>query len=310
MPLHAKSKEFLEQLAAAGMPPLGSLPVPETREAFKGVAAFGGPPQSLARVEERTIPGPAGEIPLRIYTPEVRGSLPVLVYFHGGGWVIGTFDTHDGVCRHLAKQAQAIVISVDYRLAPEHKFPAAAEDCYAATLWAADNAGSLGADAKRLAVGGDSAGGNLAAVVSLMARDRGKPRIAFQLLIYPVTDHAYDTASYRANAEGYLLTKDAMVWFWNHYLGGKADGANPYASPLRAASLAGLPRAMVVTAEFDPLRDEGEAYAQKLRDAGVPVKMKRYDGLIHGFFSMIGFFDQAKQAVADAAAEIRSLPKG
>jgi acetyl esterase len=307
MPLHPKSKEFLEQLAAAGMPPLGSLPVAQTREAFAGVAAFGGPPQPLARVEERAVPGPAGQIPVRIYTPEARGTLSVLVYFHGGGWVIGTFETHDGVCRHLAKQAQAVVVSVDYRLAPEHKFPAAAEDCYAATCWVAEHAAALGADAKRLCVGGDSAGGNLAAVVSLMARDRGKPKIAFQMLIYPVTNHAYDTASYRDNAEGYLLTKDAMVWFWNHYLKAENDGANPYASPLRAARFAGLPPAMVVTAEFDPLRDEGEAYAEKLRQAGVPVKLKRYDGLIHGFFSMIGFFDQAKQAVADAAAEMRAL---
>ena len=307
MPLHPKCKEFLDQLAAAGMPALGTLPVAETREAFKGVAAFGGPPESLARVEERSIPGPGGKILLRIYTPEGRGALPVVVYFHGGGWVIGTFETHDGVCRHLAKQSQAVVVSVDYRLAPEHKFPAAAEDCYAATCWVADNAAALGADAKRLLVGGDSAGGNLAAVVSLMARDRGKPKIAFQMLIYPVTNHAYDTPSYRDNADGYLLTRDAMVWFWNHYLSGESDGANPYASPLRAASLAGLPSAMVVTAELDPLRDEGEAYAEKLRQAGVPVKLKRYDGLIHGFFSMTGVFEQAKQAVADAAAEIRAL---
>ena len=307
MPLHPKCKEFLDQLAAAGMPALGTLPVAETREAFKGVAAFGGPPESLARVEERSIPGPGGKILLRIYTPEGRGALPVVVYFHGGGWVIGTFETHDGVCRHLAKQSQAVVVSVDYRLAPEHKFPAAAEDCYAATCWVADNAAALGADAKRLVVGGDSAGGNLAAVVSLMARDRGKPKIAFQMLIYPVTNHAYDTPSYRDNADGYLLTRDAMVWFWNHYLSGESDGANPYASPLRAASLAGLPPAMVVTAELDPLRDEGEAYAEKLRQAGVPVKLKRYDGLIHGFFSMTGVFEQAKQAVADAAAEIRAL---
>jgi acetyl esterase len=305
--LHPKCQEFLDQLAAAGMPELGTLPVAETREAFKGVAAFGGPPEPLARVDERSIPGPGGEIRLRIYTPEGRGALPVLVYFHGGGWVIGTFETHDGVCRHLAKQSQAIVVSVDYRLAPEHKFPAAAEDCYAATRWVADNAAALGADAKRLAVGGDSAGGNLAAVVSLMARDRGKPKIAFQMLIYPVTNHAYDTPSYRDNADGYLLTRDAMVWFWNHYLSGESDGANPYASPLRAASFTGLPPAMVVTAELDPLRDEGEAYAEKLRQAGVPVKLKRYDGLIHGFFSMTGVFEQAKQAVADAAAEIRAL---
>jgi acetyl esterase len=307
MPLHAKSKEFLDQFAASGMPPLGSQPVPETREAFAGIAAFGGPPESLAKVESRRIPGPGGEIPLRIYTPEGSGPFPAIVFFHGGGWVIGTLDTHDGVCRQIAKRAGAVVVSVDYRLAPEHKFPAAPEDCYAATLWVAENAAKIGVDACRLAVGGDSAGGNLAAAVSLMARDRGKPKIAYQVLIYPVTEHSYDTASYRENADGYLLTKDSMVWFWNHYLRSPADGAQPYASPLRARDLKGLPPAMVVTTEFDPLRDEGEAYAERLRQAGVPVKLKRYDGLIHGFFMMTGFFPQALQAVDEAAAEIRGL---
>jgi acetyl esterase len=307
MPLHPKAKEFLEQLAAAGMPPIGSLPVAETRQAFDGVVAFGGPPETLQNVEDRRIPGPAGEIPVRIYTPQAEGPLPALVYFHGGGWVIGTFETHDAVCRHLAKESPAIVVAIDYRLAPEHKFPAAAEDCYAATLWVAENGRSIGADPRRIAVGGDSAGGNLAAVVSLMARDRGRPKIGFQLLVYPVIDHDFETASYRENAEGYLLTKDSMVWFWNHYLTGPNDAENPYASPLRAKSLSGLPPAMIVTAEFDPLRDEGEAYADRLRRAGVPVKMKRYEGLIHGFFSMTGVFEQAREGVAAAAAEIRAL---
>jgi acetyl esterase/lipase len=307
MPLSAKAQEFLEQIAAAGMPPLGSASVADTRKAFDGIASFGGPVQAVARVEERRIPGPAGQIPLRIYTPEARGTLPVLVYYHGGGWVIGTFDTHDAVCRHLANRSEAIVVSVDYRMAPEHKFPAAAEDCYAATCWVASNAAALGADPKRLAVGGDSAGGTLAAVVSLMARDRGAPRIAFQLLVYPVTDHSYDTPSYRENADGYLLTKDAMVWFWNHYLREPGDGANPYASPLRAASLAGLPPAMVITAEYDPLRDEGEAYARRLREAAVPVTLKRYDGMIHGFFILTGVFDEAIEAIAAAAAEIQRI---
>jgi acetyl esterase len=309
MPLHRQAKDFLDQLTAAGMPPLGSLPVPETREAFNGIAAFGGPPEPLATVEERRIPGPAGEIPLRIYTPDARAPRPLLVFFHGGGWVIGNFDTHDAVCRHLAKQSGAIVVAVDYRLAPEHKYPAAAEDCYAATKWSAENAAALGGDASRLVVGGDSAGGNLAAVVSLMARDRGGPKVAFQLLVYPVTNHSYDTASYRENADGYLLTRDSMVWFWNHYLRSDADGEEPYASPLRARSLAGLPPAMVVTAEFDPLRDEGEAYAERLRESGVPVTLKRYDGLIHGFFILTGVFDHAKQAVAEAATKIRALAR-
>ncbi|MGH7896570.1 MAG: alpha/beta hydrolase [Candidatus Binatia bacterium] len=307
MPLLPKAKEFLEQLVAAGMPPLGSQSPAETRLAFDAIATFGGPPEPMAKIEERRVPGPAGEIPLRVYTPEAASPLPVLVYFHGGGWVIGNFETHDAVCRLLAKSAPAIVASVDYRLAPEHKFPAAAEDCYAATRWVAENAAAIGGAAEKLAVGGDSAGGNLAAVVSLMARDRKTPKIGLQLLVYPVTAHGYDTASYRENADGYLLTKDAMVWFWNHYLTGQADGENAYASPLRAKDLRGLPPALVVTAEFDPLRDEGESYAKRLEEAGVPVTLKRYDGIIHGFFTMCGVFDQAREAVSAAAAEIRKL---
>jgi acetyl esterase len=308
MSLHPKAKEFLDQLAAAGMPTLGSLPPAETREAFKGIAAFGGPPEPLANVEERSIPGPGGQIPLRIYTPEGKGPHPVILYFHGGGWVIGDFDTHDGLCRHLAKQASAVVVSVGYRLAPEHKFPAAPDDCYAATCWVAENAAALGADAKRIVVGGDSAGGNLAAAVSLMARDRGKPKIALQLLIYPVTDHSYDRPSYAENAKGYLLEKSSMVWFWDHYLKDARDGENPYASPLRAKDLSGQPPALLITAEFDPLRDEGEAYGKRLKEAGVAVTQKRYDGLIHGFAMMTGFFDQAREFVADAAKAIRALP--
>ena len=308
MPLDPKAKELLDQFAAAGLPSLGSQPVAETRALFDADTGLGGPPEPMAKIEDRRIPGPAGDVPLRVYTPEARGLLPLLVYFHGGGWVIGNLDTHDTVCRLLAKTAPAVVAAVDYRLAPEHKFPAAAEDCYAAARWVAENAAALGGDPKRrIAVGGDSAGGNLAAVVSLMARDRKGPSIGFQLLAYPVTNHVFDTPSYRDNADGYLQTTDAMVWFWNHYLRGERDGANPYASPLRAESLRGLPPAMVVTAELDPLRDEGEAYAARLREAGVPVKHKRYDGMIHGFLSLTGVFEQARQAVAEAAAELRRL---
>jgi acetyl esterase len=307
MALDPKAKEFLKQLADANLPPFGAMSVEDTRTAFDGMATFGGPPEPVARVENRSIPGPAGEIPVRIYAPESGRPLPVLVYFHGGGWVIGSLETHDAACRLLAKRAPAVVVSVDYRLAPEHKFPAAAEDCYAATRWVAENAAALGGDPSRLAVGGDSAGGNLAAVVSLMARDRKAPAIAFQLLVYPVTNWSYDTPSYRDNADGYLLTKDAMVWFWNHYLRDERDGANVYASPLRAENLSGLPPARVITAEFDPLRDEGEAYAARLHTAGVKVATRRYDGLIHGFFTMCAVFDQARQAIDDGAAALRAL---
>jgi acetyl esterase len=197
-----------------------------------------------------------------------------------------------------------VVVSVNYRLAPEHKFPAALEDAYSATKWIAENAADLSGDSNRIAVGGDSAGGNLAASVSLMARDRHGPSIVFQLLIYPVVNHAFDTASYTENAEGYWLLRDDMRWFWNHYLRDEQDGRNPYASPLRAENLASLPPAFVITAEFDPLRDEGEAYAARLRESGVPVKLTRYDGMIHDFVN-IGELSQSRVAIDEAAAELR-----
>ncbi|HIG00948.1 MAG TPA: alpha/beta hydrolase, partial [Myxococcales bacterium] len=223
-----------------------------------------------------------------------------------GGFVIGDLDTHDGTCRELAVGAECLVVSVDYRLAPEHPFPAAPEDCYAATAWLAEHCAELGGDPARLAVGGDSAGGNLAAAVALMARERGGPPLAHQLLIYPVTDYGFDTASYRENAEGYMLTRPLMEWFWNHYLADPAQGDNELASPLRAASLAQLPPATVITAEFDPLRDEGEAYAQRLSEAGVKTEMTRYDGVFHGFFGMGAAIDKAKQAVDEACTALRS----
>jgi acetyl esterase len=243
---------------------------------------------------------------VRIYTPAGSGPFPVLVFFHGGGWVIGDLDTQDGACRALANGAGCLVVSVGYRLAPEHKFPAAPDDTYAATKWVAANAASINADPARIAVGGDSAGGNLTAVTAQMARQRGGPRLAFQLLIYPVTDGACDTASYRDNADGYLLTKEMMLWFWNHYVRNPEERFNSMASPLRAQSLKGLPPALVQTAEFDPLRDEGEAYAARLQEAGVPVKLTRYDGMIHGFFGMASVIDRATTAIGEAAEALRS----
>ena len=196
-------------------------------------------------------------------------------------------------------------MSVDYQLAPEHKFPAAADDCYAATAWAAANAAILNGDPRRLAVGGDSAGGNLSAVVSLMARDKSGPALVHQLMVYPVTEHRLDTPSYSENADGYLLTRDAMVWYWDHYLGDEGDGANPYASPMRAENLSGLPPALVITAEFDPLRDEGEEYAHRLHHAGVDTTCTRYDGMVHGFFGMPELMDKARQAIAEASSALR-----
>jgi acetyl esterase len=293
-------------MASMGGPPLHALPVADARALMTAMAGMSGTRDlPLAKVENRTIPGPAGQIPVRIYTPNGTGPFGLLVFFHGGGWVIGNLDTHDGTCRELAHGAGCVVMSVDYRLAPEHKFPAAADDCYAATAWAAAHAAEIGADPARIAVGGDSAGGNLTCVVALMARDKGGPALCFQLPIYPATSTALDMPSYVENATGYLLETEAMVWFWGHYLESQTDGESPYASPLRAQDLKGLPPAFVITAEFDPLRDEGERYAKRLQDAGVPTTLKRFDGMIHGFIGMSAIMDQAKTGIADCCAALK-----
>jgi acetyl esterase len=278
---------------------------PEMARASADFRLLAGAPEAVQKVENRTIPIEGAEIAVRIYTPEGEGPFPVLVYYHGGGWVIGNLETVDVPCRMLANRAGCIVVSVDYRLAPEHKFPTAAEDAYAAVQWVAEHAVEIGADPGRIAVGGDSAGGNLAAVVSLMAREQGGPSLAYQMLFYPVTNHSYDTDSYRENAEGYFLTKNTMIWFWNHYLRDEMDGQHPYASPLLAEDLSGLPPALVITAGFDPLRDEGEAYAERLKAAGVPVEATRYDGMIHGFIWMPGVLAASRDAINRAANALK-----
>jgi acetyl esterase len=306
MPLDPQAQAFLDQLAASGAPPLHELSVAEARQVIVTLFGTTDAPEPVGLVQDWTIPGAAGEMPARLYTPSGHGPFPVLVYFHGGGWVIGNLEAYDATCRALTNAAGCIVVAMEYRLAPEHKFPAAPEDCYAAARWVAANASAIGGDPRRVAIGGDSAGGNLTAVVAQIARNRGGPALCHQLLVYPVTDYNFDTASYQENADGYLLTRDAMVWFWNHYLRTAADGSNPMASPLRAADLRGLPPAMVLTAEFDPLRDEGEAYAARLEEAGVPVTLKRYNGMIHGFFSLGAVLEQGKQAITDAAAALRA----
>jgi acetyl esterase len=295
MPLDPQAQAIVQLLDASALPDLSTVSPEFMRRGVQAMveARPGGEP--VARVEDREIPGPAGAIPVRI-----------LVFFHGGGFVICNLDSHDGTCRLLCNGAGCMVVSVDYRLAPEAKFPAAPEDCYAATCWAAENAAALGADPQRLAVAGDSAGGNLAAVVPLMARERGGPELAHQLLVYPVTNHAFDTPSYQEHAEGGLLSRKMMIWFWQHYLEKPEDGQNPLASPLRASDLRGLPSATVITAEYDPVRDEGEAYAARLREAGVPTVLTRYDGMMHGFFSMSGFIDRAEEAVSQAAEALRN----
>ena len=305
MPLDPQAKQIIDATAALNLPPMEKMTPEQAREGMRTRTAGLGPSEAVAAVKDHRVPVAGGEITVRCYTPSGKGPFPALLFFHGGGWVIGDIDTHDGICRSLANHAGCVVANVDYRLAPEHRYPAAAEDSYAATRWVAEHAAQLGVDATRLAVGGDSAGGNLAAAVSLMARDRGGPALKLQLLVYPVTRHGYDTPSYRENAEGYLLTRTSMEWFWNHYLGPQGDGRQPYASPLDAPSLERLPPAVVMTAEYDPLRDEGAAYADRLRSAGVPVTVTRYPGMIHGFFRMINIVDKARAARDEAAAALR-----
>jgi acetyl esterase len=317
VPLHPEVQSLLDAMAAQGMPPFEAMTVPQAREATAAFLDLQPPPEDVASVVDRTVPGPAGEVPVRIYTPgrgersdggsseDGDGPKGVLVYFHGGGWVIGNLETVDGPCRTLANAADVVVVSVDYRLAPEHRHPAAFEDCWAATEWVAAHAAEIGADPARLAVGGDSAGGQLAAAVSLTARDRGGPAIAFQLLIYPVTDFAFDTPSHSENAEGYLLQRATMQWFWAHNLGATDPGKDQTAFPARADSYVGLPPAFVATAEFDPLRDEGEAYAKALDAAGVEVTAQRYDGMIHGFLWTLGATPSGARMVDDAVAAMR-----
>ena len=302
MPLDPQAQQVLDQMAALGLPPNHTVSPEEARANMLARPRPEG--AEVAKVEDRTIANGNFQVPVRIYTPAGSGPFPVLSWFHGGGWVIGNLETADATARHLAVGAGCVVVSVDYRLAPEAKFPVPFDDCYAATQWIFQNAASINVDPSRIAVGGDSAGGNLAAGICLAAKDRGGLPIAFQLLVYPVTAVDFSTGSYKQNADGYLLTMDGMKWYWNHYLSSDADASNPYAAPLAAKDLSGLPPALVITAEFDPLRDEGEAYAKKLRDAGVDAMATRYDGMVHGFFGMSAVLDKGAQAVAEASSAL------
>ena len=303
MPLHPQTQVLLDELAKAGDFDLTTLPPEAVREVYRQMSAARSE-VTVGAIADRTIPGPNGPIPIRVYTPG-SASGAAIVYYHGGGWVIGGIDTHDPTCRALANAAGTTVVSVDYRLAPEHKYPAAADDCYAALRWVAEYGRELGVDPSRLAVAGDSAGGNLAAVTALLARERRGPGLRFQLLIYPVTDHRFDTASYRDNAEGFMLTTKQMQWFWDHYLERADQGDETSASPLRAKDLAGLPPALVITAEYDPLRDEGEAYGRRLAHAGVATTIRRYDGGIHGFGAFTAILPLARRHRDDVAAALR-----
>lgn len=303
--LDPQAKFVLDQLNRLGVPPLETLSAEEARSWTSNFSLLAGTPEDVGNVIDRTIDGPEGDIPVRIYIPDGEGPFPAFIYYHGGGWVIGNLDIVDVPCRRIANQANCVVISVDYRLAPEHKFPAAIEDAYAAVKWVATNGSEIQVNPNKIAVGGDSAGGNLATVVSMMARDKGGPSIVQQTLLYPVTNHSFDTISYEENADGYFLTKATMKWFWNHYLQNEQDGKNPYASPLLADDLSVLPPALVITAGFDPLRDEGEAYAERLKAANIPVEMTRYDSMIHGFCWMPGAIEQGMQAIDQVASTLK-----
>ena len=308
--LAPEMRAILEGMAAQGVPPLESLPVPQARQAAHGLAGLAGEPEP-ARVQNRKIAGRAGEIPIRIYTPEKDGPFPGVVYLHGGGWVICDLDTHDNICRAISNRASAVVIAVDYRLAPEHKFPSALEDSLDATLWVAANAAELRIDPRRLAIAGDSAGANMATVIATKARDAkglAGPAIALQVLVYPVTNlSAFDTPSHQEFAEDHFLTRSAMDWFLSQYFSPGTDRKNPDISPMFIRDLHGLPPALILTAECDPLCDEGEHYARRLQEAGVAVTLTRYDGMIHPFLNFLGASPGAQKAVDQIAAAIRNM---
>ncbi|MBO6658082.1 MAG: alpha/beta hydrolase [Pseudomonadales bacterium] len=302
MPLDPAYQAMLKQLAAADGPSMVEVPPEQAREMYRVMQSVL-PHHEVKMTEDADADG----VPVRIYRA-TEDKVPCVVFFHGGGWVIGDLDTHDSVCRQLANESGYTVVAVHYRLAPEHPFPASVDDCYSALRWIQNHADDLNIDGDRIAVAGDSAGGNLAAAVSIKARDEGTGGISFQLLIYPVTDFNFDTASYSENAEGYLLTIDSMRWFWNHYVGhDESLGLHPLASPMRADDLSGLPPTLIMTAEFDPLRDEGEAYGERLKEAGVKTDIQRYEGLIHGFFGQTDMTEGAREAMSSAAFALKEV---
>jgi acetyl esterase len=301
VPLDPAIKMVLDQLAEAGGPALNEVSPDEARQMMKMLSAIEGEPEAVGRVDNTTIAG----VPVRVYGAAAGASpQPIIVWYHGGGWVIGDLDTTDGVARKLANRADALVISVDYRLAPEAPSPAAVEDCWAVLEWVAAHGAEIGGDPARIAVGGDSAGGNLSALMAIKARDAGIP-LRLQLLVYPAVDLTMSFPSIDENGEGYLLTKDSMVWFINHYLAG-ADPKDAAISPYFVDDVSGVAPAHIITAEFDPLRDEGEAYGERLKDAGVAVDGKRYDGMIHGFYGLGVVTPVADQAIDASGAALRA----
>ncbi len=308
MALDPQAEALLKDLKDSGAQPFETMTPAEARVAVLGSKDLGGEPEDVDGVDQRFIPGPTADLPVWIYRP-VRGGarpLPGLIYFHGSGWVVANIGVCDSFSRSLANRTGCVVVAVNYQKAPEHKFPVPLDDCYAATRWVFDNASALGLDRGRIGVIGDSAGGNLAAAVTLRARDENGPQLAYQVLIYPAVQYGWDTPSALANAEGFLLQRASMEYFWNHYVRNPRDGMNPYCSPLVAEDHSGLPPALIVSAEFDPLCDDGRNYADKLAAAGVSVKFRLYKGMIHGFLRMAGVLDQSKALLDEIGREVKS----
>ncbi len=305
MPLDNQIAAVLQQFSGLPQPDFSLLTAAQYRQ-FADNMMPPIPGEPMAEVRDLRVAGADGELDARLYRSLDEPNLPLLVFFHGGGFVFGTLDTHDNLCRALAKQSGAVVVSIAYRLAPETKYPAAPLDCYSATCWLVEQAQALGCDASRVALAGDSAGANLALAVSRLAAERKGPRISYQCLFYPVTDARCASASYQEFAEGYFLTREMMQWFWQQYLVRPEQAEEALASPLLAEDLDSLPPTTLITAEFDPLRDEGEALAERLQQAGVATRLQRYDGMIHGFVSMAPFVERAAEALAAAAADLRA----
>lgn len=303
MPLDPEAQRFIDKVNAQNLPPVETLPLEKLRELFEEVFSYKDK-APIKEIIEQSIPGPLGPIPIKIYIPKTEGPHPVFISIHGGGWVAGSFKTNDALARETCYLADSVVVSVAYRRSPEFKFPAPLNDCFAAVEWVEKNIAQFGGDPKRMAVGGDSAGGNLAAAVTLMAKTKGIPRFKAQVLLYPVTNHNFDTPSYRQYGDGYLLRREAMKWYWGRYLKHEADGQNPLASPLQAKDLANLPPALFIQAEYDPLRDDGLLYAKRLKEAGVAVEVKVYD-TIHGFVEFATGFNLGKKALVEMAAFLR-----
>ena len=305
MPLHPQMKELMDRRDALGYGSNLEVSVEQARaNSIEGRLAIPSDQEPVGEITERTIPGPGGDLPIRIYRPATEGPHSLIMLFHGGGWVVGNLDSEDSMSRGLVNRVNAVLVSVDYRMGPETRFPGAPEDCYAATVWAVEHADELGVDASNLAIAGTSAGGNLSASVAQIARDRGGPAIKHQVLFCPVIDYCFDRPSYLENAEGYGLTRDVMIWFWEQYLGPDADGHNPYASPIRATDLSGLADTTVISAQYDPLLDEAADYAAALNAAGNDVTYTEYPGMTHGFNGSFGLLDAAVEACQEASKRI------